>query len=758
MKYKISFYRKVASFALLLLLSISSHIFTKECIDLTRGIPVVSMLHSMAPAHQIIDNGETVIDQEGSYHLLENIQGNIIVNASKVSIDLNGFTISSDAVDTVTLITIGPDVTDIVIKNGALAGNCSNNGIILEQPLAGIQGTIKRIFLEDLRISNIDTGIILSGENTTLECCKITDCRISNCTVGIDMFQANKNILKDVEVCCFTKDAFKVVNCEYNKFEQCKAIRGGNSITDDNSSNSGFYVTAGTDNLFYECFGEAICKEGALFCTKTAGFYFGFDVVGTDTLGEKESKIINCCVDSITSSSYGNAVGVYLESRLLDDATNIAYGTFPEDPAYAFNDVAWSPGCGFIALADEESIGSVKVVKFDGTELSGPVTSIAGSFYIKVAWSANGRYLIGLQSILNRINLKDLRTGKTFVYSDTEVLGDDQLTDITWFNKSLSFIATGTVREYKFIFEDEAIHLLKYQNDELADQGVRSVAVTPDDCFVAKAVQSKGTLGNIVVYDSDDLSRIVSTVASTGLAVNDIDWNPIACCARRYLAAVGETDGTSNIEIFEFEGTTIGSIETAEFDRVLHSIKWSPRGKDFLVTSTDHNVGVFTFDPSAAAGSRVTEVFSYATAIGNDTAQSPIYADWSPCGNYIVIAGATGTVEATSYNVEVIKVGETVENNVVEGCRIANICGGLCGLGIWGCGCKNLIDDNVVCCSGVPYSSGVYARYLGGLLGTAGYLENLYGNDYCVCCPCVCEARVCDCGCIECSIVDEPVV
>ena len=54
------------------------------------------------------------------------------------------------------------------------------------------------------------------------------------------------------------------------------------------------------------------------------------------------------------------------------------------------------------------------------------------------------------------------------------------------------------------------------------------------------------------------------------------------------------------------------------------------------------------------------------TIIGDDVPGSLLYADWSPCADQIVIAGAPSAVE-DEYNIEVIKVGETVSNCVVEG-------------------------------------------------------------------------------------------
>jgi len=780
MKYKLSFYRKVAAFALLLLLSLTSHIFSqRQCIDLTKGNPVVPILHTMAPVPQVLTNIDNVITEPGAYVLVENTRGSITVKESNVIIDLNGFSLINTKDEVGDIIKIDPGVTDVIIKNGAIIGNCTKNGIALRPrkeegtPSVVTLETIKRVTLENLRISYVNIGIYFAGtyEDSTLaavECCDVTDCRISNCTYGVVLDYADKNIFKDVEICCFKFDGFVLRRSRYNKFEQCKTIKGGHSLTTTSMTpvpNTGFRSIVGKDNLFYECFAEGICKGGNTgFCTKTTGFFFGFgeDLEAEAILPETESKIINCCVDSITTCSFGNAVGVYLESKLVE-GEHTTYGYFPS--SNPFTDVEWSPSCGFIALPDDGLI-SLKIIKFDGTTetLSGPVIDYAGQ-YNKVVWSANGRYLLYVASNGQAFAVRDMRIGTIVPYAVP-----DEITDVAWFNKSLSFVATGTMEDYKFILENQSIHLLKKQANEQIETP-KAVAVSPDDCFFAKAYLD-GSDSIIKVYDSEDLT-VVAQVTIPDVDVHAIDWNPIACCSIRYIAVSGTfSEGTAAASgyaaVILFDGVDgLYPIASTTFDVATsnntnaYSIKWSPRGKDFLVTyvgdnvADEHYVSVYTFDPSDSPILAVASGYPYQTLIGSNEEGSAIYADWGPCGVYIVIAGALGTNTAADQNIEIIKTGETVNKCVVEGNRIANVCGGLCGLGIWGAGCCNLIDNNVVCCSGVPYTSGVYARHLGGLLGEAGYLENLYGNDYCVCCPCDCTLpAMCDYGCTEC----EPLV
>jgi len=297
--------------------------FSHTCIDLTKGNMLTAMLHSMAPAHTIINDGEDiVIEKEGSYHILGHSEGAIVVNADNVIIDLNGFTLSGS---TSALITVSAE--NIIIRNGVIEGGCFNTGILFA---AGA----RNVLLQNLYITNCQTGISFEGMvNIPVECCRVLNCYISVCDTAVQMEQACNNIFKNVVACCCQYAGFSLNYSKYNKFQQCKTIGIG---TDDKSENvSGFVSLTGLDNLFYECFVENICKkDDANFCTKAAGFRFGYaqEQEGLADVPERESKIINCVVDSIVTTSLGNAYGIYLESKLLaaDAITSVTTGLFCE--------------------------------------------------------------------------------------------------------------------------------------------------------------------------------------------------------------------------------------------------------------------------------------------------------------------------------------------------------------------------------------------------------------------------------------------
>jgi len=299
----------------------------------------------------------------------------------------------------------------------------------------------------------------------------------------------------------------------------------------------------------------------------------------------------------------------------------------------------------------------------------------------------------------------------------------------------------------------------------LADENFsRILAISPDDVYIAYGVResvgaedaifiTKTNCGHLVMHPDADTDESIEEIATfTKLNINSFDWNPITCCDNYYFAiggSVEEINGeTKNIELFEFNGTNVQSLGSALLpEQTVTDIKWSSRGKDLVATGTNHAVSIFTLDFSNTDTliGMLTEYKTINTVLGSGDK----YADWTSDGRYFVLAGPSATDQEVPNNIEIFYAGDSVSKCVVQGNNVANICGGLCGIGISGAGRLNLIDKNIVCCSGVKYSQGVFAKYLGGLLGTPGLLDNLPGNDCCACCPCVCREPECVCSCEE---------
>ncbi|MFC1842115.1 WD40 repeat domain-containing protein [Candidatus Dependentiae bacterium] len=341
------------------------------CIDLTNG-GILTMLKSMYPAQQIIKDGAaTNITEPGSYQVLENIDGNILINASDVIINLNGFTVSGS---TSSLIMVSEGQRNILIHNGSIVGDTTNDGVLVDKGTSGI-------FLQDLYLSNLQNSMNFAGEKgQEIKCSKVDNCFTTSCVKAYELTYVKRSVFKDCEVCFCQEAGFDLQYCMYNKFKHCIAVDVGSD--DPTKMALGYVSESGVDNLFFECFAEHIYKGGydSDWCTKAIGFL----LTGT----ERESKIINCLVDSVSSTSWANAIGIKLDTRMLDSLSSVTTGLFDEN----IKDMDISPDCKHIAIACNDN--SVRVLRFDGTSLSLVASDTLFDRPVNaVAWSPDAQYL-----------------------------------------------------------------------------------------------------------------------------------------------------------------------------------------------------------------------------------------------------------------------------------------------------------------------------------------------------------------------------
>jgi len=874
MKYKMSFYSNfynkwVATCATLLFLFFSSHLFSSSCLSFGSSKPLYPLLHSMHPAHTIINDGENiVIEKSGSYHIVENITGTINIKTSNVIIHLNGFTLAKP-VGAEAAILVDPLSENIIIKDGAIVGNGSGYGILLKRTVFA--------HLENLTLSGFEVGVAFNDTQGVI----CYNCLVTNCKYyAFELNGAEQCVLEDCTACCIGRRGFYLRECKYNKLMQCKAIKIG-PATEDNYA-IGFVAESGVDNLFYECKTENVFKDTGDWCEKAIGFRLGYAFVPTNTLkdgnrkvecradqlpngdadrptnnpGETESKIINCCVDSLTGAGLGNAFGISLEFKLLDaltEITKIAVERVSGQPS-PINDVDWSPQGDYVAVATSD--GELFVLKFDReTETLLPIWSEApNELPVKaVKWSPDGLHLaVGTEGQLDSeeleafaghyepvivsesetvnfvtegekelfvyrfdgftLSLVDdqfLGAQKVNAYSDQALLvrngvnpndpNADSVTDtgiilpgvadpggqeddffsnhptpidpvrapdsvlrIVWSRDGRHLFVTTEGREaeedfitgnpqredgvpglnYDYTYLNVSLaaekaklvyltfdgkNLTTIQTTELGDlNSSKALAITADDKLLAYGVNDQDNIikvGKFVPFFG--VFEKAFSQLPNGIFVWGADWNPIVCCENYYLAVASGSDGQlvdfGQLDIFEYNPLekpfvsiyTVTQPESTDF----YDVQWSPRGKELVVTSENFFVDslisdtfdtlLYSFDPTVGLTVLDLQKFGYLTNFDG----GPKYVDWSPCSKYLVLAGEPGGQAGEEVNVTVVKVGDCVENNVVENNKVANISGGLCGIGIIGAGCCNLIDQNKLSGSCVNASAGVFNTF-----------------------------------------------
>ena len=317
--------------------------------------------------------------------------------------------------------------------------------------------------------------------------------------------------------------------------------------------------------------------------------------------------------------------------------------------------------------------------------------------------------------------------------------------DIEWFGCSNKFVVVGSANIYIFSFDGEEIHEIK-SNMVSLDRG--RLSISPDDRYIAVAFDDTST---IIVYDADLIDLEEFTI---GFSRNflDIDFNPIACCGKYYFAVVGNLDQNKKLEVFEYDPENkISPIVYRDFGGTLASVVWSSNGKNIAVSGEASYLEVYKFNPQESA---LDYFFSYTflDALGTTTK----YIDWSACGRYFAIAGSLGHTETEDpINVEVAQVGYCITNCVVQNNRIANVKGSVCGVGIFGASCCNLIDKNYVCCYGVNFHESIHNKGMNGFLGYPSMWDNVSGNECCNSCCLGCSVASLLGGC---QGVQEPCI
>ena len=737
---------------LFFLLTLSFNVFSRECpiaknvacIDRTKGNTLVPMLLAKQPTALIIktNQGTYEITKPGLYKILENITGTkIVIKSNDVILDLNNFTVTADG-SIITVERPGSDpIENIVIKNGSLRaklGTTPDHGILVKDGL-------KSVRIDNMKIFDCVTGLYFKGfyeeeVGTALikipnpiECCKVTNCLITGCTQGVQMEYANKNIFESIDVCHCGYAGFLVGNCNYNKFKQCKAIDIGPGASASNVA--GFTSWAGLDNLFYECMTERVYKDdvNGLWCTKAIGFWFNYDFDSEKF--ERESKIINCTVDSVSAAGLSNAYGIslgMLYQTPLDPTDPFIQVALGQDPPGEADVVAvdMSPSDDYVAISNATY---VEIYKFDRDAKLRFVSRVEpnGSAIVRVKWSPTGEFLaVGTEEHGNTatdgelyIYKFDLNTGRLIFVTSQELADGAEANyrvslSLDWNRKGTELLVTkygdNSSRVFKYFFDGVVSNpLVERESLVFTAQDELVARFSPDDKYVLVTAYN-GTTGDVSrLYRNTEfgLQWIKEIDNTNNVLYQDIAWCSVACCGKYYFALVGNVGVNAYLELFEFD---VDSNNTSLLQPIpfgadsLYGVEWAPNGKK-LAAMASARIKVYDVDLNKAYE---TPPANPLTALQDLTYTGITFSDanvlvWSKSGKYLMIGGVSGETS----NFVMYKVADTVERCVVENTKIANVLGGLCGIGIIGSGAWNLIDQNVLFGSCINASTGIYNTF-----------------------------------------------
>lgn len=167
-------------------------------------------------------NGQITISQPGSYYLTKNLvitQQNLVgitVNSDNVTVDLNGFTVSSSAAPAGHAITLGTS-SNVIVRNGHIRGaSFFNPGGVFSGIgwRSGVIGTGSGVRVSDLNIRGMaNHGIEVPG--STVERCNVEICGNS----GITAAQVFDSTAREIRLSAIV--ATELVN---NSTGQCREV------------------------------------------------------------------------------------------------------------------------------------------------------------------------------------------------------------------------------------------------------------------------------------------------------------------------------------------------------------------------------------------------------------------------------------------------------------------------------------------------------------------------------------------------------
>ncbi len=265
----------------------------------------------------------TTINESGSYCLSNNINGPIIINASQVTLDLYGFTITN----TTNGIVINTGLSSVAVSNGFI-NNMTNQAIIVgdgstlitlkDLEISGV-GELSNVFAVDFQgsatgitdclVQNITISMAAGGiQLSSVDSTKVIDCRILDCSVP--------NFLNAIAVTGFNGSG---IPCTANEIINCRAER----------LDSPQGVTA----LFFIIDqGTVVDQTYVCSLSSSAG-----PVIAMQSLGSEELLIQNCSIAVLSSSL--QAQGIFLfgvgQSIIQDCTIAGVYIDNPQPLSYA---------------------------------------------------------------------------------------------------------------------------------------------------------------------------------------------------------------------------------------------------------------------------------------------------------------------------------------------------------------------------------------------------------------------------------------
>ncbi len=259
----------------------------------------------------------------GSYCLSQDITGVITIDADNVTVDLNRYAV----VDGSNGIVLNNNHSDILIMNGTVGGGSSATQVGISVGSGCARIALRNLNVIDCELVAVDLGGINSApiKSIDVDRCfiessgmglqmdnvqggRVRQCSMSFNITGFSVDDTKKLVVEDC--CSFANEraGFELQTSSNNHFENCKAIKNGETGSDNAF---GFIATSGSCNTFIGCIAEDTSTNSVSASKMAAGFAF----TGT----EKRSVFVDCISKRTQAVATGGgsqakSFGVYLEA------------------------------------------------------------------------------------------------------------------------------------------------------------------------------------------------------------------------------------------------------------------------------------------------------------------------------------------------------------------------------------------------------------------------------------------------------------
>ena len=553
--------------------------------------------------------GPLTINSPGTYKLAYNIQGQIVIAASNVTLQLNNYSITG----TTHGIVVNNLAEHIEIENGAIGPITGANGIEIEAGCSDI--TIRNVHVHesDIGIHATSAGAIITRDTVCLSCtnegirfdtcakCGVMTCGLSGNDTGIRFASSSDSHVQDSAAIGnvtsgIVLDSSNRISCFNDKIMRNGETSTGNSF--------GIVSNNGSKNLFIECL-----MDGTTTTSTTEGdIAAGIALIGS----ENNSSILRCTISNTSTSGAGASTA---HGILLQPTLNTPDILASADRGAQVNATAWRCSTSHLICAGNTATsGEISLYKFKRSENSlSRIQDIShGAAIYATAWSQSGSFLASA--------------------GDAGPDGAD-------------------------------ICLLEFSNDELevidnAKHGatVRAIAWAPNDTFIASAGDT--TSGNeIQLYQvhMGDVTLTLRDSISHGANLHALSWSP----KNDFIAVGGEVSGGYEIRLYEFDvgAKTLTLRDSQTHGATVRSVSWSSDG---LYLAIGGDTGTGSFD------TRIYEVDSGAKTLtlrDSQTHGATVRAvTWASDNLHL----ATGGDTATSNEIRVYSFANTTKTLTLE--------------------------------------------------------------------------------------------